>query len=101
MTLSSKPSKCPSFRDLANILHELHGVTFPSSIEDCHACKVAKATKLSHESSYRRATKPFELIHTDVQGSILPFTYPNNEEYIIAIVHDFPRYSFLYEFYEK
>ena len=88
-------------RDLAKTLPELKGVTFPLSIQDCHACKTAKATKIPHKSICRRAQKPFELIHTDVQGDIFPPAYPGNERYILAIVDDYTRYGFLYIMKDK
>ena len=81
---------------LKQLYPELSKVSFPLSLKECHACRVGKATKNSHKTTRRRAEKPFELLHTDVQGIVLPSAFPNEENYILGITDDFTRYSYVY-----
>ena len=88
-------------RILSQIVPELKGITFPASIEDCHPRKIAKATKIPHKSSRRRATRPFELIYTDVLGDVLPPGFPDNARWCLAIFDDFTRFAFVYPMQKK
>lgn len=83
-------------RKLALIIPELQGINIPDSIKDCHPCRVAKSRKIPHTSERRRASRPLEMIHTDVLGPVLPDAYPNGEEFLLGIVDDYTRYGFVF-----
>lgn len=87
--------------ELKKYLPELHGISIPVSIKDCHACKIAKATRIPHITERRRSLGPLMLWHTDVIGDILPSAYPNLERYILVIVDDFSRFSYVYPMKDK
>lgn len=88
-------------RKLTRLIPELDGVHIPASVDECFACKTAKAKKLPHSSERRRASKPLDLIHTDVSGPILPSAYPDGEQYFLGIVDDYTRLGFIYPMKSK
>ena len=60
----------------------------------CETCHLSKATRLPFNSSLSRASKCFELVHSDVWG-------PTNEsfdgyKYFVIFVDDFSRVTWLY-----
>src|SRR5689334_23079082 len=64
--------------------------------EKCEICIISKMTKRPFPKSTRRATKPMELVHTDICG---PFRTPTKEGgcvYVITFIDDFTRMTKAY-----
>ena len=62
----------------------------------CEACNRAKAQHLSYSTNtLPRATRPMELIHSDIWG---PFPIPSigGSRYFVSFIDDFTRYTFVY-----
>lgn len=61
----------------------------------CLTCPMAKFTKLSYQLSESRASKTFELIHTDIWG---PYKVATRQKfrYFLTIVDDFSRMTWIY-----
>jgi hypothetical protein len=56
----------------------------------CHACQLAKHTKLSFSSSSSRGEKAFDLLHLDLWTS--PVTSVSGSKYYLVILDDFTHY---------
>src|SRR3990172_4292311 len=59
--------------------------------EKCETCIKAKMTKRPFPKSTRRATKPMELIHTDVIGPFKTQTKEGGCVYVISFIDDYTR----------
>ena len=51
----------------------------------CSVCAEANATKLPHNTTRERATRPLELVHIDVGGPISPETYDGKRYYLLIL----------------
>lgn len=60
----------------------------------CGTCCKAKQSKHPYCSKRHRATRPLEIVHTDVIGPISPSL--NDEEYIVSFLDDYTYYCVLF-----
>ncbi|KAJ1519204.1 hypothetical protein ONE63_011190 [Megalurothrips usitatus] len=68
----------------------------PSTLEIiCSVCAEAKQHKRPHNTTRTRATKPLQIVHTDVCGPIDPETY-NNKRYYVTFIDDYTNYCTVY-----
>lgn len=61
----------------------------------CEICMQAKQTRLPFEKSRKRASRPLEIIHTDVCGPIEPNTW-DNKKYFRTFMDDYTHYTMVY-----
>jgi hypothetical protein len=82
----------PSVRGL-----EIQSENIDSSDKNhCETCISTKMTKKPFKSSERRATKPLELVHSDIAGPMRTPTANGGELYVINFVDDFSRHTKVY-----
>ncbi|XP_066925577.1 uncharacterized protein [Clytia hemisphaerica] len=62
---------------------------------DCETCILAKQTNTRNRDADIRATKPFELVHTDLAGPVDPVA-KDGHRYAMIFVDDFSGCSFTY-----
>jgi len=70
------------------------------AIEDCAVCIKAKQQRKIIRQPVLRTQRPFELIHSDLCGPILPVS-PTGARYFILYIDDFSRTAFLHFLYSK
>lgn len=77
---------------------ELQTVNFNDndSIIDCEVCLIAKMKRLPFKSERTRASRPLQVIHSDVMGKISPATYPHGYQYVVVFVDDYSRFALAY-----
>lgn len=61
----------------------------------CEVCMQAKQTRLPFENSRKLASRPLEIIYTDVCGPIEPNTW-DNKKYILTFIDDYTHYTMVY-----
>ena len=69
-----------------------HLIPTPSTSFHCEACTLAKSTHKVPASITHRATRPLELIHTDLSGSLSQRSL-GGSEYYISFIEDYTRYT--------
>lgn len=75
---------------------DLQNVVFDKSIQDCEVCSVTKLQKLPFKGERNRATRPLQIIHSDVMGKIKPVTHPTGYQWISVFVDDYSRLALAY-----
>jgi Reverse transcriptase (RNA-dependent DNA polymerase)/gag-polypeptide of LTR copia-type/GAG-pre-integrase domain len=70
-----------------------HSSSFKSSL--CNDCNMAKSHKLPFTNSINKATKPLEVVHTDLWGPS-PVASVQGHRYYIHFIDEFSRFSWLY-----
>ncbi|XP_043475029.1 uncharacterized protein LOC122506779 [Leptopilina heterotoma] len=75
---------------------ELQGVVFDESRRECEICALTKLSKLPFRNQRSRATRPLQIIHSDVMGKIAPLTHPFGYQYISVFIDDFSRMALAY-----
>lgn len=63
--------------------------------EVCDTCQKAKQTRLKFGDARERATRPLQIIHTDVCGPIDPNTWDSNR-YFVTFLDDYTHYTMVY-----
>lgn len=66
----------------------------------CEACKFEKSYKLPFNLSVFHASKPLELVHTDLWGPF-PVLSSNGYRYYIAFLDDYSRYTWIFPLTSK
>ena len=66
----------------------------------CDTCLRSKLKQLPYSSNSARATKPLELVHTDVCGPINPAAFDGNR-YFVVFVDDFSKFCVVYLLKER
>ena len=68
--------------------------------DDCNGCKLGKMNRKPFPSSTSRATRPFELIHSDICG---PFQTQSigGKKYFVTFIDDYSRYTTVFAIREK
>jgi Reverse transcriptase (RNA-dependent DNA polymerase)/Integrase core domain/GAG-pre-integrase domain len=68
------------------------GKVEPSEVErDCTVCAAAKQTRESYPRSDHTASKPLELLHSDLM--FMPSEALEGEQYVMTVLDDYSRYS--------
>jgi Reverse transcriptase (RNA-dependent DNA polymerase)/gag-polypeptide of LTR copia-type/GAG-pre-integrase domain len=81
---------------IINALSKHNHITMSKSqFSSCRNCNKAKAHKLSFVDSTTRATKPLQVIHTDLWGPS-PIVSQTGNKYYILFTDDFSRFSWIY-----
>jgi histone deacetylase 1/2 len=81
-----------------NVSYERNKVVVCSTV--CSSCQMAKSHRLPPHLSFSRASKPLELIHTDIWGpAMLKFT--SGAKYSILFLDDYSRYTWFYPLQTK
>ena len=62
---------------------------------DCEICLEAKQTRLPFNKVRQRATRPLEILHTDVCGPIDPVTW-DGKRYFLTVLDDYTHYCKVY-----
>ena len=80
--------------ETSNLYTDSHLLPKPPKNFHCHPCSLSKSThhKPTESTGYNKATKCFELIHTDLSGK---FSVPSigKRNYYITFIDDYTRYS--------
>ena len=66
----------------------------------CESCLEGKMTKRPFKAKGYRATKPLELVHTDVCGP-MRVQARGGYEYFVTFIDDYSRYDFVYLMSQK
>lgn len=66
----------------------------------CKVCIMAKQVRKPFNTERQRATRPLQIIHTDVCGPISPNTY-DNKKYIVTVLDDYTHYTRAYLMEQK
>ena len=87
-----------SFENLKKVSSLCDGV--PSSLakcepQSCSVCFQAKQVREPFSSVRKRATRPLQIIHTDVCGPIEPLT-PDKKRYFISFIDDYSNFCEVY-----
>ena len=81
---------------LSNLINK--GCLGPTSIESsyhCKGCKLGKQIQLPDSISDSYASKPFDLVHSDVWGPA-PFATKDGHKYYVIFIDDHSRYTWIY-----
>lgn len=68
--------------------------------EFCEACTIGKLVRNPFNTQRQRATRPLEIIHSDVCGKISPETY-DSEKYFLTVMDDFTHFLKVYLLHTK
>lgn len=102
----------PSKTDLANLWHRRLGHSHPDTVikflkahEDitlsckhfvsCDSCTLGKLRQSSSKSSFHRATRVLDLVHSDLIAPIYPASI-TGFKYILTFIADYTRYNHIY-----
>ena len=98
----SHPSLClwkklyPQFSNLSLLNCESCFLSIKKKLLNCESCQYAKLHRVHLSPRVnKRASAPFELVHSDVWGSY-PVMSPTGFKYFITFVDDFSRVTWLY-----
>jgi hypothetical protein len=69
--------------------------SFSTEFLDFSSCKLSKSKALSFPSHGSRASKCFEIIHTDVWG-VSPVISNAQYKYFVTFIDDFSRFTWIY-----
>ncbi|KAJ7976200.1 Retrovirus-related Pol polyprotein from transposon TNT 1-94 [Quillaja saponaria] len=75
------------------MVYELPFINHPNQL--CEACLLGKHARKSFPKEATRATKPLQLIHTDVCGPIKPCSFGKNH-YFFLFIDDYTRKTWVY-----
>lgn len=78
----------------------VHGLKEETSKTVCEPCAEGKSTKLPHNVSRKRATRPLELIHTDIFGPVTPTSY-DDKRYVLVFTDDYTHFTAAYPMERK
>lgn len=84
-----------SVKRLPNLVEGMDLNSDSSSPEVCKVCVEGKQTKLPHNQPRKRATRPLELVHSDLMGPITPVSY-DDCKYIITFLDDYTHFTAAY-----
>ncbi|KAI5728895.1 hypothetical protein M8J77_025006 [Diaphorina citri] len=70
----------------------------PKSV--CEPCVEGKSTKLPHNETRKRATRPLELIHSDIFGPVTPDSY-DGKRYVLTFIDDYTHFTAAYPIEKK
>src|SRR5690348_3273793 len=76
------------------VLIVVNGLQFCNKNHSDSDCEICAATKLIHTSFHpnpKRASKPLELVHTNIAGPMRVSSLINNHRYVINFVDDYSR----------
>jgi hypothetical protein len=86
----------PAFKVVRSVLSSFNlPVKSNKNSISCHACLSSKAKQLPFLSSMSQATRPLELIFTDVWG-LAPACSRSGSKYYVSFLDSFSRYTWLY-----
>lgn len=68
--------------------------------QKCSACCLRKLSRLSLSSTKSVSSEPLQLVHVDVWGPSLTFSF-NGEKYFVVFLDDFSKYSWIYPLKNK
>ena len=73
----------------------------PETITPCETCIATKMAKTPFPTSTRRATKPLQLVHTDIAGPIRTPSAIDGHIYLINFIDDYSRFIRVYTIKRK
>jgi len=77
---------------------KLDASTIPS--EKCSDCVESKQSQLPYNQSRKRATRPLELIHSDLCGPITPESF-DGKKYVLTFIDDYTHFTIAYALESK
>ena len=84
--------------DMKRIQDQISGIKidFPNlSNLPCEVCIEGKQAAKPHNQPRRRATRPLQLIHSDLTGPISPISY-DSKKYVLCFIDDFTHFTASY-----
>lgn len=63
--------------------------------QPCDVCVRAKHTRFPFNTERTRATRPLEILHTDICGPIDPVTF-DTKRYILTVIDDYTNFTMIY-----
>lgn len=66
----------------------------------CEPCVEGKSRKLPHNETRKRATRPLELVHSDIFGPVTPESY-DGKRYVLTFIDDFTHFTAAYPIEKK
>ena len=79
----------------SGLLNKTVQYSSPIGSFDCISCKLDKSKTLPFPSKGSRATKPFDLVHSDVRGAS-PIVSHAGYKYFVTFIDDYSRYTWVY-----
>lgn len=91
-----------NFRDLRYLSNSglISGVSANQAQELCESCIYGKQHRLPFYKNDKRATKPLELVHSDVVGPITPVSH-DNKSYFVTFLDDYTHFCYVYPIASK
>jgi hypothetical protein len=91
-----------SYLELAkNLIPDLKGVKITDEIKNCLECKLAKAKRKPFNQERTRATRPFQIVESDMMGPITPASIKSRAKYAVTFTDNYSRFAMGYELYDK
>ena len=84
-----------------NLLPDLKGLKLINEIKDCLHCKLAKAKHQPFDQEQTRATRPFQVIESDIAGPITPASIFTKAKYFVTFTDNYSRFAMGYELFNK
>lgn len=87
-----------SYDNIRKLQMQVDGMNFKAGKSEhdfCHTCIEGKQTSQPHNSRRGRATRPLELIHSDLIGPVSPVSY-DNKRYVLTFIDDFTHFTCVY-----
>lgn len=89
-----------SLKRLPNLVEGMKIVGTTEHPETCDVCIEGKQTRLPHKQPRNRATRPLELVHSDLFGPISP-TSRDGKRYMLTFIDDYTHFTASYALESK
>ena len=84
-----------------NQLPDLKGLKGLDEIKNCLDCKLAKAKHQPFNQERTRATRPFQVIESDIAGPITPVSIKTKSRYYVTLTDNYSRFAMGYDLFNK
>lgn len=86
-----------NFESIKKLSQKDHGINLSKSevASRCETCIEGKQTKMPHKETRKRATRPLQLIHSDVFGPVSPVSY-DGKRFVVSFVDDYTHFTATY-----
>jgi hypothetical protein len=90
-----------SLHKLPNVSTGVCALLVKNNLSNCQICAEAKMHKKSFTKDRERATRPGEVLHSDLIGPITPLTYQTHKKYVMCVIDDFSRFLQVFLLHSK